>query len=358
MSFRLRCEGEVKDRQIFIAMLFAKNTRRKPGAAKGNYAFRSRRKVVRLEVHRLELNPETAATRRESRRKTARLGFKVAVALLAAMGIFSAGKIVVKEAFLENTRFHLRHFSVVTDGEIAPSQIVAATGLHEGMNMLGISLVQVKEKLEAMPQVRSAKVTRGYPGMMFLDVEQRHPVAWLESPEQKLEAKVSGYGCLLDAEGFVLPSGELTEARRKLPVIRVGRVHRLVPGQKIESAPALAALDLLKSHQNTVASQSLGVKWVDATRQHVLGVTYDSRIHVTVPIDGMEKQLVRFDRILAEAERQKWQLATVDLLVAQNVPVTLRGTAVSPENLAETTPSVPTPAKRTPSARRSLARAQ
>ncbi|WP_050027791.1 FtsQ-type POTRA domain-containing protein [Verrucomicrobium sp. BvORR034] len=337
-------------------MFFAKNTRRKPGAAKGNYAFRRRRKVVRLEVHRLELNPETAATRRESRRKTARLGFKLAVGLLAAMGIFSAGKIVVKEAFVDNSRFHLQHFSVVTDGEITPSQIVTATGLHEGMNMLGISLVQVKERLEAMPQVRSAKVTRGYPGMMFLDVEQRHPVAWLESPEQKLEAKVSGYGCLLDAEGVVIPSGELTESRRKLPVIRVGRVHRLVPGQKIESAPALAALTMLKMHDNTLASRTLGVKWVDATRAHVLGVTYDSRIHVTLPVDGMEKELARFDRVLAESERQKWQLATVDLLVAQNVPVTLRGTAIAPENLAPEPPS--TPAKRTPAGRRTLARAQ
>lgn len=335
-------------------MLFSKNTRRKPGAAKGNYAFRRRRKVVRLEVHRLELNPETAATRRESRRKTARFGFKIAVGLLAAMGVFSAGKIVVKEAFVENPKFQLQHFSVMTEGEITPSQIVNATGLHEGMNMLGISLVQVRERLESMPQVRKAKVTRGYPGMIFLDVEQRHPVAWLESPEHKLEAKVSGYGCLLDADGVVLPSGELTEARRNLPVIRVGRVHRLVPGQSIESPSALAALKLLRLHDNTAASRTLGVKLVDATRHHVLGITYDSRIQVTLPVDNMEKELGRLDRIFDEAERQKWQLATVNLLVTQNVPVTLRGVAMVPESLAAE--AVPVPGKRGTSGRRTLAR--
>jgi hypothetical protein len=182
-------------------------------------------------------------------------------------------------------------------------------------------------------------------------------VAWLESPENKLEAKIAGYGCLLDEEGVVLPSGEVSEARRQLPVIRVGRVHQLVPGQQVMSASAMAALDLLKLHKDTAAARTMSIATVDASRAHVLDVTYDSEVRVTLPVDDLAGQLSRFDVVLAESERQMWRLATVDLMVEQNVPVTLRGTAVAPENLVENTPDQ-SPSKRTPGGRRSLARAR
>ena len=61
-----------------LDQLFARNTRRKKNAERGNYAFRSRRRRVRLNVRRLDLNPETAATLRE-------MGFMHAVALDGGM---------------------------------------------------------------------------------------------------------------------------------------------------------------------------------------------------------------------------------------------------------------------------------
>src|SRR6476620_5209318 len=113
---------------MFLDGFFARNTRRKKEAVRGNYAFRSRRKHVRLEVHRLDLNPETAATLREKRRKVMRWGFKFAVASLVLTGVISVGKIVLRDAFLESPRFKLQHISVITDGSLQPSQIIAATG--------------------------------------------------------------------------------------------------------------------------------------------------------------------------------------------------------------------------------------
>ena len=87
---------------MILDRLFARNTRRKKDAVRGNYAFRSRRRRVRLEVHRLEMNPETPASIREKRRKVMRWGFKLAVASLVLTGIVSAGKIVVRVLKGEN----------------------------------------------------------------------------------------------------------------------------------------------------------------------------------------------------------------------------------------------------------------
>ncbi|MEZ0277552.1 MAG: cell division protein FtsQ/DivIB [Roseimicrobium sp.] len=326
---------------MFFDRLFPKNRKRRPNAVRGNYAFRSRKKTrVRLDVHRLEMNPETDATRREHRRNAMRWGFKFAVAALMAIGLFSAGRIVVREAFTNNQRFQLQHISVATEGELSPSQLIAASGLQTGINMLDIGLVQVRERLEALPQVRHAKVTRGYPGLVFLEVEQRRPVAWLECPEQRLEAKVAGYGCLLDDSGVVLPSDDVTEARRKLPVIRVAKMQRLMPGHVIEAPEVIQALQLLKTHEGSALAHSMKIRRIDASRGYALAAQYDALFTVIFPADEFEPQMRRLERVVHEASQRKWELATVDLLVADNVPLTLRGTPVMAVPEPEPAPAV------------------
>lgn len=303
-------------------MFFAKNTRRKANVARGNYPFRSRRKVSRLEVRRLELNPETSATRRETRRKTARVGFKFSVMILFAMGLFSAGKIVVMEAFVENPRFHLQHFSVITEGELTPAQIIASSGLKEGVNLLGVSLVQVREKLESLPQIKEVKVSRGYPGLLFLDVKQRRPVAWLEPHEAdqgNLDKKF-----LLDEDGCVLPGTKLTDVQRRLPVIALGQPCQLVLGQRMESSQVLNSLKLLKLNEASAVDKIRSIKRMELTKDYALTAHYASQMKVVFSLDNMEKQLARLERIMKEAALQKWQVATVDLMVQQNVPITLK----------------------------------
>jgi cell division septal protein FtsQ len=333
---------------MILDHLFARNTRRKKDAVRGNYAFRSRRRRVRLDVHRLDMNPETPASIREKRRKVMRWGFKFAVASLVLTGIVSAGKIVVREAFMDSPRFKLQHLSVITDGSLQPSEIIGASGLHEGANMLGISLVQVREKLEQLPQVRHAKVSRGYPGVIFLEVEQRQPSAWLECPRLRLAAGDHESGCLLDADGFVLPSGQPAAALKNLPVIRVEKLSRLAPGQCLESTEVHAALKLLQAHAASDLAHSAAIRRIDASRGYALTVTFDTQLTAILPAEGITKQLQRLSRVIHEAEDQKWQLATVDLLVEKNVPVTLRASATPPSGTSA-------PAQRRPG--RTLARA-
>jgi len=288
--------------------------------------------------HRLDLNPETDATRRQKRLRTAGVGAKIAVTFLLLMGVFSAGRIVIKEAFIDNPRFHLQHFSVKTDGDVPVSKLIAATGLEEGINMLGVSLVKVREKLEALPEVKSAKISRGYPGILFMEVEQRHPVAWLACPDQGVEAKVAGYGCLLDAEGFVLPSGEVSETERRLPVIEVARLDRIMPGQRIDSPQVHMAMELLQAQETSKMEPALHIKRIQVAKGFSMNATYDNRVTVTFSARDLESQLQRLDMVMAEARRQKWHVATVDLQVEHNVPVTFRAGASASSVISESSP--------------------
>lgn len=306
-------------------MFFARNVRRNGRKAHGNFAFRNRRKVTRLALnHRIDLNPETPATRRQKRLRTAGAGVKAAAVLLFLMGLVSAGKIVVKEAFVNNPRFLLQHISVTTDevAGLTPSQIVETSGLKEGMNMLSVSLVQVKEKIAALPEVRSVKVTRGYPGILFLDVRQRRPVAWLECKEMKIDASADGHGVLLDGDGYVMPSGEAIAGLAVLPVVEVPALERLALGQKVESPNALAALEFLQKHETGGLGARMQVEKVDARRDFVFDTVYHDGLRVLFPRRDVEGQMKRLEKILTVSEQNRWRIGKVNLLVEHNVPVT------------------------------------
>jgi hypothetical protein len=190
--------------------------------------------------------------------------------------------------------------------------------------MLDIPLVQVREKLEQIPRVRHAKVTRGYPGMVFLEVEQRQPVAWLECPPLRIVARDAAFGCLLDADGFVLPSKQASAEQRDLPVIRVAKLARVAPGQLLDSPEVRASLRLLQAYDGGDVAHTDVIRRIDASRGYALEVKFESGLAAILPAEGFTKQLQRLTRIVREAAQQKWQIATVDLLVEKNVPVTFR----------------------------------
>ncbi len=311
--------------------LFSKNKpRKKRQAAQGNYAFR-RKSSSRSAVHRLELNPETDASRRAKFRKRAGHGARWAVGILCSIMLVAILKIVVMEAFIVNSRFRLAEISVLSEGPLSRSAIISASGLKEGDNLFMISLRDVRDRVESLPEVRKAKVERNFPGQIVLSVEQRTPVAWLECPEKSIAAKVSDFGCLLDETGCVLPSsGRIRSGEHNLPVIRVGKISAIVPGKRVESAAALASLGLLRAHSKSPMGNRAELKRVDASRSHALVADFATGVSVVFPANGdNQKEFDRLARALDEAARHNWKLATVNLLVEHNVPVTLRGNAAT-----------------------------
>ncbi len=307
--------------------LFATNKpRKKSQAATGNYAFR-RKSSSRSAVHRLELNPETDASRRAKFRKRAGLGARWAVGILCSIMLLAILKIVVVEAFVLNPRFKIANISVLTEGPLSRSAIENASGLKVGDNLLMISLREVRDRVEAQPEVRKVTVERNFPGQIVLNVEQRTPVAWLECPEKAIAAKVSDFGCLLDDAGCVLPSSErIRSGENKLPIIKVSKLSALIPGKRVDSTAALASLELLRAYKKSPLAHKSELKRVDASRSHALVADFGSGVSVVFPSNGdNKKEFDRLARALDEAARHNWKLATVNLLVEHNVPVTLHG---------------------------------
>jgi hypothetical protein len=313
--------------------LFTSNKPRRR-TSNGNYAFR-RKKPAHTEIHRLDMNPETVASRRATLRKRAGVGARWAFGLLSAIVFLALMKVVVMEAFVSNPDFHIQNINIITKGPLNQTEITAASGLKLGDNLLMVSLRAVHDRLDMLPEVRTVTVTRQFPGTILIEVQQRTPVAWLECPDKAIAARVPGYGCLLDDQGIVLPSASQDAADLKLPIISVDKLPRIVPGKLVESSAALAALKLLHLYEQSPINELHHLTKLDATRAHALVARFDSGLTATFPADGDPvAELQRLQRTLDAASQRNWRVATVNLLVEHNVPVTLQGSTatITPPN--------------------------
>jgi len=167
--------------------------------------------------------------------------------------------------------------------------VLAAAGLHNGEPYLAIHLDEVRRRVEALPAVASARVTRAYPSSLRITVTERRPTAVVSS---------GGGRWLVAADGIVL--GRAAGPQAGLPLVagvplppdaRPGT--RLPPGNSL--ANALAALGGMDP----------------ALRQQVSGVTAGS-------IDSLQFQL-RDGAVVVYglAERQAAKDAAVLLIQKQ-----------------------------------------
>jgi cell division septal protein FtsQ len=279
------------------------------------------------EQHRLDLAPESPATREIRSQERVRWGFHVAVCVLVLFGLIALGRATVREAFEKNPRFALREVVVNTQGSLTPQKIVKTAGLTDGQNLLSINLREIRERIEQLPEVRSGAIARDYGGKLTIAVEQRRPVAWLESDKLKLHPMTSGGGMLLDKDGVAVPCDVLVKEYVGLPIIRSEGLSAVTPGARIESPQIAAAMKLIAEMKSRSTGARQQIKRIDILSAYALQTRFVDGVEVTFGLDGLDDQLARYRRISSEAHERGWQIATLNLLVEDNIPVTFKNVA-------------------------------
>lgn len=75
--------------------------------------------------------------------------------------------------------FNLREVEVVGNRRLSRAEVVEASGMESGINLLTVDLGSIAARLCRHPWVRSASVYRRFPGRIVLEVEERTPKAIL-----------------------------------------------------------------------------------------------------------------------------------------------------------------------------------
>jgi cell division protein FtsQ len=75
--------------------------------------------------------------------------------------------------------FNLRDVEVVGNSRLSRAEVIEASAVESGINLLTVDLGAIAARLRRHPWVRSASVYRRFPGQIILEIEERTPRAIL-----------------------------------------------------------------------------------------------------------------------------------------------------------------------------------
>ncbi len=129
--------------------------------------------------------------------------------------------------------FRIQKIEIAGTDRVDPDRLRAFMGVRTGDNLLLVSSDSIRLRAEAHPWVRVARIRKSYPSDLFVEIEERTPVAALQGP-----CWDTLHG--LDAEGVILPELSLEDLRPDpehkdviLPIITGVVEPRMLPGDPL-----------------------------------------------------------------------------------------------------------------------------
>lgn len=127
------------------------------------------------------------------------------ISLLVVLTLAAGGVALVRSPLFEVDGIEVSGMRMLSRNEV-----LAASGLRIGMNVLSVDTSGVRQRLERIPLVASAKVERIYPSQVKIQVTERKPSA---------VAIVGGTAWLIEARGALMTKVAAPPAG--LPVVKV-----------------------------------------------------------------------------------------------------------------------------------------
>ena len=278
----------------------------------------------RRHQHVLDVSVRTTHAARQRNSKVLGVMVKLLLALATGTALYFGVRRGVASLLLKNPEYNLSQLNVETDGVLTPELVLAASDLHKGSNIFLVNLNRAKARVEAMPQVEKAQVTRQLPNRITIQINERKPIAWVapEPVDASRSEIVDAPGAyLIDAHGIFLPADMSSPQEIYLPVIR--HYHGLrSTGQEAEGEEIKAALDLLHAQQDSMIAARFQIREIDLAKHFGLEVTDRNGLQVLFGLDDMDRQLKRLDVDLQVLDQSAEKPQTINLLVQKNVPVT------------------------------------
>jgi cell division protein FtsQ len=241
--------------------------------------------------------------------------------------VWRTGEFMLDKFVYENQDFAIQTVEVHTDGVIAPEQLRRWAGVKIGANLIALDLAAVKRNLEMVSAIDSVSVERVLPQALKIRVTERTPIAQVNVPRADGNGiAVSVYQ--LDANGEVLLPLDprqctvpLLQSDTQLPMVSGLNIFQLQPGHRLESPQLQAALQLLTAFGHSPMFGLVDLRRLDVSAPGVVIVTTGQGSQITFGLDNFDRQLRRWRQIYDLGLRQGTIIASVDLAVANNVPV-------------------------------------
>jgi len=267
----------------------------------------------------------------QTKKSGRRLMRLAAILVLSGMALW-AGTSVVQQVFMDSDEFALAelHLWSWDSNEEAPklinqSRLQEVTGLTPGVNIFAFPLGKLEQQIESLPEIKQAHVTRRFhPSRLCVRVDELKPVAWIDSPRQRIVARDYERGMLVDEDGLCfLPSESMRKSISGLPVITTGErgEDELMSGKKVQGREFLRALELVKLSQRYLVEAGLSLPVVGLRNDFSLLAKTHTGSLVTFGLYEHERQLEDLLLILEHARQSSRGIESVNLIPERNIPV-------------------------------------
>ncbi len=315
-------------------------------------SFRQRR-----QQHLLDVKVRSRKAVQHRNRRLLVVFSKIALVILLAGGIYVGVRVAAKRFFIDNPDYKLSNIEVQTDGTLQRDQILNVAGLREGENIFRVNLARVHERLQELPQVDEVEVVRKLPAEIDVRIVERKPIGWITNEKQIADPFASDAAFLVDARGVLMKEKKLLPEYLGLPLILGCVSESLEAGKIVESPEARAALELLRLSTRSFMQTRFQIREIDVSKGYCLVVTDKNHSRVTFGFDNLDRQLQRLEQFLIYSDDAHRELATVNLLVQRNIPVTFAKSPVEvinetikPEESPRIMKAIPVRASSKPSA--------
>jgi hypothetical protein len=129
-------------------------------------------------------------------------------------------------------------------------------------------------------------------------------------------------GLLLDAEGVVFPAGVMLNEYTALPVIHCADLSAVTPGRPVEYLLVQRALELVQMMRRQPWGQPMVMEQLHLINRFTMVAQMDNDALFTFHPDNLEKQIARLQAILQKIGNSNTRVASVNLQLDRNVPVT------------------------------------
>jgi len=315
-------------------------------------SFRQRR-----QQHLLDVKVRSRKAVQHRNRRLLVVFSKIALVILLAGGIYVGVRVAAKRFFIDNPDYKLSNIEVQTDGTLQRDQILNVAGLREGENIFRVNLARVHERLQELPQVDEVEVVRKLPAEIDIRIVERKPIGWITSEKQIADPFASDAAFLVDTRGVLMKEKKLLPEYLGLPLISGCVSESLEAGKIVESPEARAALELLRLSTRSFMQTRFQIREIDVSKGYCLVVTDKNHSRVTFGFDNLDTQLQRLEQFLIYYDDAHRELATVNLLVQRNIPVTFAKSpaevineTIKPEESPRIMKAIPVQASSKPSA--------
>ena len=276
----------------------------------------------RKQQHLLDVKVRSRSAIQHRNRRIVVWLSKIALVIAIAVGAYFGVREGARRLFFENPDYRLQAINVQTDGTLLRDQILQVADLHEGENVFRVNLAEVHDRLQEMPQVDEVQVVRKLPGEVDIKILERKPIAWISRDQDVSDPFASDVAFLVDARGVLMKEKKLLPEYLGLPLISGCTGETLEPGKTVESVEANAALELLRQSSGSFMQTRFQVRQIDVSKGYCLLVTDKNHTQVSFGFDQLDAQIKRLEQFLVYCDDTKQELATVNLLVQRNIPVT------------------------------------